>query len=498
MSLAGQLGLEPPVVATSVAGLRYLLVALALLWGLLALRREGLMVLGGVVFALVATGYWSLALARPRGLLVDPEATAWAAQASVVLATGDAREGILSGQPAAPGAFWLLPHLALPQEWVLLLPTLLPPVLLVGVALAVLALWEERRRAWLATALWLAFSTGDLDTLRGAGFLPGSWERLGDGLGLLVLVAAALGLGRLLRRSRWALPAVATVVAAGWALLGRGVSPLPLWERAMLLGFDPGLWLPLAVLGWRRRPDSSSIALALGGGALVLASGTLLPVDVWGAHAFYRLGLLLAASGPAQELAVFCGTRLGRFSRLSTVAPERLGAAALIVALVPGAFVTSWDPAALDPVTGRSLEPISPNLLRAMRWVREQTPPGAVFVAGPNYAEAVAALGGRRLLRAPGWLQAPDEERRLRAERQALSGHPSGRLSQLYGIGYVLATPGEIRKYGLEHPAELARRGLRLRHVGPGGFYVFEVPRAADPVEGVPAAGAGSRPTPIG
>jgi hypothetical protein len=496
VSLAGQLGIEPLVVATSVAGLRYLLAALALVWGLLALRREGLMVAVGLSFALVATGYWSLALARPRGLLVDPQVTTWAAQASVVLATGDAGEGILSGQPPAPGAFWLLPHLALQQEWVLLLPTLLPPLLLVGVAVAVLVFWEERRRAWLATALWLVFSTGDLDTLRGAGFLPGSWVRLGDGLGVLVLVTAALAVGRLLRRSRWAVPAVATVVAAGWALLGRGVSPLPLWERAMLLCLDQGPWLPLAVLGWRRRPDSSSIALALGGGALVLGSGTLLPVDVWGAHAFYRLGLLLAASGLAQELAVFCGARLGRFFGLPTVAPERLGAAALIVALVPGAFITSWDPAALDPVTGRSLEPISPHLLRAMEWVREQTPPGAVFVAGPDYAPAVAALGGRRLLRAPGWLQAPDEERRLRAERQALSGRPSGRLGRLYGIGYVLATPGEIRKYGIDHPAELARRGLRLRHVGPGGFYVFEIPRAADTVEGGPPAGG--RPTPIG
>src|SRR5207249_4287107 len=67
--------------------LRYLLLALALLWVLAALQgRRAAFLLAGVVFVLVASGFWIAALGRPYGLFVDPEITRREANMSVAVA----------------------------------------------------------------------------------------------------------------------------------------------------------------------------------------------------------------------------------------------------------------------------------------------------------------------------------------------------------------------------------------------------------------------------
>ncbi len=114
-----------------------------------------------------------------------------------------------------------------------------------------------------------------------------------------------------------------------------------------------------------------------------------------------------------------------------------------------GAFVTWWDPPRMDPLARTSLEPIPDGLADAMDWIRASTDPRGVFMAGEDYAPAVAVLGGRRVLRAPTLLTAADEERRLRAQRAVLSGRRVDDLLRRYGVRYLLLAPGQFRDHRL-------------------------------------------------
>src|SRR6185503_10710138 len=112
------------------------------------------------------------------------------------------------------------------------------------VAVLVYAAFPDREQAPLAASLWLAFSTGDLETLRGVGILPGLWSHPWSalavmGLALLALVPVA---------AVWRMVLVA---AAGLLLLRgpvTGAPPLRLGvaETGLLLTLDQGPWLALA------------------------------------------------------------------------------------------------------------------------------------------------------------------------------------------------------------------------------------------------------------
>jgi hypothetical protein len=100
-----------------------------------------------------------------------------------------------------------------------------------------------------------------------------------------------------------------------------------------------------------------------------------------------------------------------------------------------------------------------------------------VVLASPAYAPAVAAVSGRRVLRAPTLMTPSDDDRRRRLERAVLTGEaPSPALLARYGLRYVLAAPGDFQDVGVDAPHELAARPhLRLRHVSREGFRVYEI-----------------------
>ena len=150
---------------------------------------------------------------------------------------------------------------------------------------------------------------------------------------------------------------------------------------------------------------------------------------------------------------------------------------AIVAVTIAGSFLTWWDPPRTDPLARLSLEPIPDGLTDAMDWVRASTDPGGVFVAGEDYAAAVAVLGGRRVLRAPTLLTAPDDERRLRTERAILSGRRVDELVRRYGVRYVLLAPGQFRDHGLREPWAMESAGLPLLYRSPSGLRVYELPR---------------------
>jgi hypothetical protein len=476
-----------PDVDRDVVLLRYTLLALAVVWSVLRGRGHStLALLAGLAFVLLAHGFWAMTLGRPYGLLLDPQITQCAGEVSVAAAgAAPPGEGLLVNEPATC-RLWAAVARRLHRETVLLvLPTLLTLVVQPLIGVLVYALWPRREQAFVASFLWLAFSTGDLETLRGVGFVPGLWMHPGSALLFVLLVAMVLALGRLRLRG-FTTAALGASVLSLW-LLVRG----PFVERSaadtlLLLSLDQTPWWLLAAWAWRRGTEPSARALILGGAGLVLAGAFPLGVDAWGAQAFYRLGLLLAAAGPVTQMAGWLGTTLSRSLPFRLPSAD-LGASLLVLAGAPICFLAWWTPIGLDPLMEASREPVSDRLATAMEWVRRHTPPGSVFLASPDYAPSLAVLAGRRVLRAPTLGPAADEVRRERMEDKVLAGRDPGRLGDLYGLTHVFIAPGDFLERGIRSPEDLdRRRHLRLLYADVVDFRVYEITRPP------PANGGGS------
>ncbi|PYQ16799.1 MAG: hypothetical protein DMF80_03495 [Acidobacteria bacterium] len=455
--------------------LRYLLLALALLWVLAAGRsRPGLSLLAGVTFVLAAEGFWVLALGRPYGLFLDAALTRRAADMSVAAAGAPPGQGFLVDVPPAaeawiPAATWLRP-----AAWLLLWPTLLPLLVLPVLGVLVHSLWPRREDAPVAATLCLLFSTGDLDAARGVGFVPGLWAHPGSALLLLLIMAATLVLGRLAVREVVA-TGLGAAAMASWLVVHGASEGLGLADATLLLTLDQVPWCLLAAWGWPRLAPAGR-ALILGGAALVLLSALPLGIDGWGSESFYRFGLLLASAQPLSSLLRQAAAVLGRRRALAGFAPASLSPALLVLAGAPTCFLTWWTPTRTDRLMDESREPIAERLRTAMAWVRRETPSSSVFLASPDYAPEIAVLGGRRVLRAPTLLVADDDDRRDRAEDKVLRGRALGKLGGLYGLTHVFIAPGDFLSFGIAGPEELEKRGrFRLRYRDSSELRVYEL-----------------------
>lgn len=468
-----------PDVRTTVATLRWGLCLVAALWAVLvAGRGRRAWLLGGLLFVWAASGYWVLALGRPYGLLVDGDITRRVAVASVAVETGR-DQGVLAGETAAPQPAWALARVQ--RAVVLWGPSLLPLLVVPGLGILLYALWGCRSRAPLAALLWLAFSTGDLDTLRGVGLLPSVFSHPWPAAALLPWVALVL------LEARWgSAKSVGRTVLGVAIVMGLGclvpAAPFPrgLPEALLTLSLDQGPWLPLALWGFSRGGDAAARRLTIGGALLTLATAFPLPVDPVAAHALYRLGLLLAATEPVELILVAVGEMLAaRWPRSwPGIEAGRLGAAALVLALVPGSFLAWWHPLDLDPVAGESQRPIPMPLREAMEWIRRETPPTAVFIASASFAPSVAALGGRPVLRAPGLVEPANDARRRTVEEKVLKGKAPERALVRFAVSHVFIAPGDFTEYGVRAPEALeAYPQFRLRYKNDEGYRVYELLR---------------------
>jgi hypothetical protein len=464
-----------PSVVFDAAYWRDLLVVLALAAGwMVARRRDGWALALALAWAVLAVGFWTLAMGRPYGVLQDPATTAWAAEVSVAAhAGGD--DGFLAGEPARHRR-WTSATRRAGARTLLLAPTLLPLAVLPAIALLVALLWG-RPWAALAAILWLAASTLDLDAVRGLGLVPALWSRPAVGVAVASAVAGALALGRRLPRPPVAAAAAAVLGLLCAALVGGPVRLGPAETIGIAL-FDGIAWVVLGAIGLWSRRDPAALGLAAGGaGALLLAAAGL--ADAVVAGALYRAGLVLAAT----PVIAGAAERAGEVLRLPLPrgrawTPDGAAVRGGIVAVaLAGSFLTWWDPPRMDPLARASLEPVPEGLAEAMRWVRSSTDPGGAFVAGEDYAPAVAVLGGRRVVRAPTLLTAPDEERRLRAERAVLSGRRVDALLSRYGVRYVLLAPGQFRAHRLAEPWAVESAGYPLLYQNRSGLRILEVPR---------------------
>lgn len=490
MSPAELLGLPPGMLDPTrhVVVLRYALVVLGLGWAWLASSgRRWPTLLGGLLFAWLALGFWTLAFQRPYGLLLVPEPTreaAYAAQGE----SAAAPRGFVAREPFAGGPWARLARLGVPPGWLVRSPTLLPLVTLPFMALLVATLWRSPN-ATFAAALWLAFSTSDLEALDGLGFASGLWARPAASLGVLLLA------GVLLAGSRAGTPG--RVGLALLALLGGGLCLLPaapapaVWLLPRMLLLDPWPWVLLAAAGSARGMPAGARECLLAGAGLLLAATLGAPFDAWAGLALYRLGLVLAGAGPLADALGRLAERLAQ--RLPRLAGRPgLGLSLLLAAGLPGSFLTWWKPLELDPTAHASLATVSRPLLETAWWMRGHLPADAVVAASSEYAPAVAVLGRRQVLRLPLVLPTADEARRERLERALFVAGPQGQANaRRYGLTHVLVGPGDAKRWGFAgQPAEPPVPGrFVLLHEHAGGFRLYALARWEPP----PAASADPR-----
>ena len=471
------LGLPPgvPNVVFDVAYWRDLLVLLALaVGGAVARRRHGWALALAIAWAVLALGFWTLAMGRPYGVLQDPAATLWAAEVSVAAHAGG-EDGFLAGEPPQHRG-WAAASRRVGARPVLLVPTLLPLAVYPAIALLIAFLWG-RPWAALGAILWMAVSTLDLDAVRGTGLIPLLWSMPSAGIVVAAAAAVTLAAGRWLPRPRPAAVAGAAVAIFCAVLVDARAALAPAEAIGVLL-LDAAPWVALGLIGLWSRRDPAALGLAAGGAAALLLAALGL-ADAVVACALYRAGLVLAATpviaGAADRAGGVLRVPLPRGRAWSPDGAVVLGA--IVAMTLAGSFLTWWDPPRMDPMARTSLEPIPDGLAEAMDWVRSNTEPQGTFIAGEDYAPAVAVLGGRRVLRAPTLITAADEERRFRAERAVLSGRRVDSLLRRYGVRYVLLAPGQFRNHRLAEPWGIESTGLPLLYHSTSGLRVYEIPR---------------------
>jgi len=162
-------------------------------------------------------------------------------------------------------------------------------------------------------------------------------------------------------------------------------------------------------------------------------------------HYFLRFAMALAAGG-----ALFAAARA-----LERWRPLRPGQAplALMALLLPLTFPASWDPPLMDRYFRWCRPPLRPKVVAYGRWVRENTPKDAVFVAGNEACIWIPGLAGRRVLLTGASRPPRDYEARKQAERTLLLSREPEQIRETarrFGVDYLAIDREMLLEYGEE------------------------------------------------
>ncbi len=218
---------------------------------------------------------------------------------------------------------------------------------------------------------------------------------------------------------------------------------------------DTGVLFPLAALGtavlWRRDTRRDRVMLSVVAGS-------------WIAWLAYELGATIGLSPEPDEhhyylrmvMGLAAGTALAAGARWIE-ARRRLrpgqGHLLVIAACVPLTFPALWNPPRMDRYFRVSAPPLRPRVLDYTRWVRENTPGDAIFVAGPSAAIWIPALAGRRVLLASDSRPPKDYDARKAAERVLLTSRDPDEIraaARRFGVSYVAIDPEMASEYGAD------------------------------------------------
>ena len=280
------------------------------------------------------------------------------------------------------------------------------------------------------------------------------WKKLGAAIGLSAAIAV---------------PYVAHL-ARDYNPLAAGGSPEQIWLDSLGQRLAPPHWATLdlgilfvlgglgAIALWRRRNARDAMLLGLlattwlmwlGYLAGALVNFTPEPDEH---HYFLRFAMALAAGAALAALA--------RHIEGLRDLPEGAGHALALALFLPLSFVASWDPPSMDRYFRWDVVPIGPKVQAYGRWVRENTPPRAVFVAGRNACMWIPVFSGRRVLLAAESRPPKDYAARKEAERMLLlSNDPAliRRVAERFDVSYLAIDREMLLEYGEESLEGLGR-----------------------------------------
>ena len=120
-----------------------------------------------------------------------------------------------------------------------------------------------------------------------------------------------------------------------------------------------------------------------------------------------------------------------------------VAAAMALVLLLPSLLPAWWDPGTMDQYFVAARQPLPDWIAEPTRFVRNNTPPDAVFAGDRNYARWIAAYGARRVLISDALNLPNDHLKRMEVENALLRDGPGSLLAEgrdRYSIQFVLAT----------------------------------------------------------
>lgn len=308
--------------------------------------------------------------------------------------------------------------------------------------------------AWSFILTWAYFVAG----LAAAALLARPWRPALRRLAGAVALALALSAPYVLHLARDYGPAAGgTIKHQVWADSTGLRIAAPHWAT-----LDLGILLVLGVLGTafalRRRSRRDVLLVGMVGAAWLL----------WAA---YQAGLAFGVSPEADEhhyylrlvMALAAGRAMAEGGRLLESArglASGQGHALVLAAALPLGFTAYWDPPSMDRYFKWCLEPLRPNVLAYGEWVRRNTPPDALFVAGRSASIWIPVLAGRRVLLTDDSRPPRDFDERRRAERDIVLSRSPERIlaaARRYGVTHLAVDHAMIEAYGEERLAGIAR-----------------------------------------
>jgi hypothetical protein len=245
--------------------------------------------------------------------------------------------------------------------------------------------------------------------------------------------------------------------------LGHGDTPAQIWlDHAGLRLKDPrwvtlDLWLLLALglagaaTAFIRRTGRDALLLGTLGGS-------------WALWLAYQVGAHFKVTPEADEQHYFLRIALAMTAGAGIAAAGRAlesrfhlgagrGAVLMLAVCWPFTFPAHWDPPTMDRYFPYNLDPIPQRVQAYAHWIRENTPRGAVFAAGPNAATWIPVLTGRRILIAAETRPPADYPARKQAERALLlSRDPAVILdtARRFGVTHLAIDAPLTEEYGDE------------------------------------------------
>jgi hypothetical protein len=323
---------------------------------------------------------------------------------------------------------------------------------LMGLAIACRASWVRlglvlSLLSWVYIVYWAFFLPS---LLIGAILLPAAQRQLRNlVIGVSISVFAAIPY--VLHLSRDFNPVASDKSAAHMWKDGLGSAiALPHW-----ISLDLGILGVVAVLGALSIRSSltprtshllgfGAVAVGLTLAYTIAASRAGLPAPDE-QHYHYRFALALLAG---RALAVAAG-RIEKWAGWQT----GQGAAVILGLFIPLSFHAYWDPPGMDDYFRYDRIPITEKTRAYGDFVRTQTPPDAIFLAGQEASNWIPVLSGRRVLLAGVSLRPADLPERKMVEREILFSRNPDRVRKAadrYGITHVAIDTAFLTDYGEE------------------------------------------------